>query len=88
LDAALEKVVASEAVEKKLRAAIQAETLRPADEATILREGVARGLITQREADTVSEAAALRREVIQVDDFSSDYWLHDQVGQPRKTANG
>jgi acyl-CoA dehydrogenase len=88
LDAALEKIVASETAEKKLRAAIQAGTLRPTDEATLLRDGVARGVITQREADTASEAAALRREVIQVDDFSADYWVHDQVGPSRKTANG
>jgi acyl-CoA dehydrogenase len=88
LDAALEAVVASDAVERKIRAAIQAGTLAFADEAALLRDGVARGVVTQREADTAAEAAALRREVIQVDDFSSDYWLHDQVGQPRKTANG
>jgi acyl-CoA dehydrogenase len=87
LDMAMEQIVAADAVEKRLRAAIQAGTLSPSDETFLLRDGVARGVITQREAETVSEASALRRDAVQVDDFASDYWVHDQVGVARKTAN-
>ncbi|MFZ5874766.1 MAG: acyl-CoA dehydrogenase [Nitrospirota bacterium] len=87
LDLALEKVVAADAVEKTLRAATQAGTLRSADETTLARDAVARGVITQQEADTLSEASALRREVIQVDDFASDYGVQGQLGPARKTAN-
>jgi acyl-CoA dehydrogenase len=87
LDLALEKVVAADAVEKKLRAAMQAGTLRLADETTLARDAVARGVITQQEADTLSEASTLRREVIQVDDVASDYGVQGQLGPARKTAN-
>ncbi|MEO5657224.1 MAG: acyl-CoA dehydrogenase [Nitrospiria bacterium] len=69
LDAALVQIVAAEAVEQKLRAAVQDRRLPKADDATLLQEGVARGVITKPEADLVRVAAALRRDAIQVDDF-------------------
>ena len=77
LDATLAKVVAAEAVEKKLRAAIQTGALRASDEATLLREAVERGVIGKKDADAIRDAAAARREAIQVDDFPPDYWRHE-----------
>ena len=77
LDATLVKVVAAEAVEKTLRAAIQAGTLTASDEATLLRDAVERGVIGKKDADTIREATAARGEAIQVDDFPPDYWRHE-----------
>jgi acyl-CoA dehydrogenase len=74
LDAALNTIVAAEAVEQKLRAAVKAGTLTAAAEETLLREGVARGVIDKREADLIRDAAVARREAIQVDDFPASYW--------------
>ncbi len=77
LDATLVKVVAAEAVEKTLRAAIRAGTLRVSDEATLLRDAVERGVIGKKDADAIRDAIAARREAIQVDDFPPDYWRHE-----------
>jgi acyl-CoA dehydrogenase len=74
LDAALNTIVAAEAVEQKLRAAVKAGTLTAAAEETLLREGVARGVIDKREGDLIREAAIARRDAIQVDDFPASYW--------------
>src|SRR5574341_270209 len=86
LDLALEKVVAADAVENKLRAAIQRGVLRNADEPVLLSEAVALEVITPREADVVAEAAAIRREVIQVDHFPLEYWFRDRNEFARKTV--
>jgi acyl-CoA dehydrogenase len=77
LDATLAKIVAAEAAENTLRAAIKAGTLKAADEATLLREAVERGVIGKKDADAIRDAAAARREAIQVDDFPPDYWRHE-----------
>jgi acyl-CoA dehydrogenase len=74
LEAALSAVVAAEAVEKKLRAAVQSGTLTARDEETLLHEGVRRGVIREQEAALVREAHTRRREALQVDDFPPDYW--------------
>jgi acyl-CoA dehydrogenase len=86
LDVALEKVAAADAVEKKLRAAVQRGILRHADEPVLLSEAVALEVITPREADLVAEAAAIRSDVIQVDDFPPDYWLRSRNEPVRKTV--
>jgi acyl-CoA dehydrogenase len=78
LDAALMKVAAADRVEQKLRAAIRRGTLRHSEEATLLSEAVALEVITSQEAAAVTEAAVIRREVIQVDDFAPEYWLRDR----------
>jgi acyl-CoA dehydrogenase len=86
LDLALEKVAAADAVEKKLRAAIQHGVLRNADDPVLLSEAVALEVITPRAAEVVAEAAAIRREVIQVDDFAPEYLFRDRNELVRKTA--
>jgi acyl-CoA dehydrogenase len=73
IDDALDKVIAAEAVEKKLRAARKAKQIFAVDETEALREGVAAGVISFAEAEMVEAANAARREVIRVDDFPPDY---------------
>jgi hypothetical protein len=74
LDAALEKTIAAEAVEEKLRAAVRSGRLESEEDASLLQEGVRRGVIREEEALLVREAALLRSEIISVDDFPQDYW--------------
>jgi len=71
LDAALEKIVAADAVERKLRAAIQGGTLQASNESTLLSDAVEQGVIDKKEADLIRDAAAARRDAIRVDDFPS-----------------
>jgi acyl-CoA dehydrogenase len=85
LDATLVKIVAAEAAENTLRAAIKAGTLAAADEATLLRDAVERSVIGKKDADAIRDAAAARREAIQVDDFPPDYWRHE-AEPPRRTV--
>jgi acyl-CoA dehydrogenase len=73
IDDALLKVIAAEAVEKKLRTARKAKQLFAVDDGEALREGVAAGVISFAEAEMVEAANAARREVIRVDDFPPDY---------------
>ena len=73
IDDALPKVVAAEAVEKKLRAARKEKKIFAADDSEALREAVAAGVISPAEAALVEAANAARREVIRVDDFPADY---------------
>jgi acyl-CoA dehydrogenase len=74
LEDALEKIIAAEAVERKIRQAVKAGTLDKADEQTLLRMAEKRAVISKDEADVVKAAEAARREVIMVDDFPADYW--------------
>jgi acyl-CoA dehydrogenase len=73
IDDALPKVIAAEAVEKKLRAARKEKKIFAADEGEALAEAVAAGAISLAEAELVEAANAARREVIRVDDFPADY---------------
>ena len=72
LDLTLEKVCQSEPIEKKLALAVRSGKLKSIDEESLLREGIAEGVITQQEGDWVGEAGRLRREVLTVDDFSPE----------------
>jgi acyl-CoA dehydrogenase len=74
MEAALEKVIAAETVEDKLRAAVKSGTLQAAARDILLREGIHRGVISEKESKLIHEAEALRREAIMVDDFPPDYW--------------
>jgi acyl-CoA dehydrogenase len=75
IEDALPKVIAAEAVEKKLRTAQRKQTLVVGDESRLMAAAVAAGIITAQEAETLEQANAARSEVIRVDDFPADYWL-------------
>jgi acyl-CoA dehydrogenase len=74
LDDALAKVIAAEAVEKKLRDAVKGERIAAGSDEQMLQDGVQAGVITAGEAGMVATAQAARQEVIRVDDFPADYW--------------
>ncbi len=69
IDDALHKVIAAEAVEKKIRGALKAGKLAAGDDDRALENAVAAGVISAEEAVMVTEADSARREVIRVDDF-------------------
>jgi acyl-CoA dehydrogenase len=74
IDAALVKVIAAEAVEKKLRAAQRRQQLAGATAVDLLAAAVAAGIINSQEAQAVEQANVARTEVIRVDDFPADTW--------------
>jgi len=74
LDDALAKVIAAEAVERKVREAVKGNRLAAGSDEELLQEALQAGIITAGEADTVAVAQAARQEVIRVDDFPADYW--------------
>ena len=74
LDDALPKVIAAEAVEKKVRDALKAQLIAAASDEQLLQEALQAGIITAGEAGIVAVAQAARQEVIRVDDFPADYW--------------
>ena len=74
LDDALHKVIAAEAVERKLRDAVKAKLIASGSDEQMLAEGVQTGVITAAEAALVAASQAARQEVIRVDDFPTDYW--------------
>ena len=74
LDDALAKVIAAEAVEKRVREAAKQKRIAIADEEQMLEEAAQAGIIGAAELDVVRAAQAARREVIRVDDFPADYW--------------
>jgi len=69
LDVALETIVAADAVERRLRAAVQAGRLQPSDESRLLDDAVEEGVLNKQEADLIRDATTARRDVITVDDF-------------------
>jgi acyl-CoA dehydrogenase len=74
LDDALAKVIAAEAVEKKVRDAVKGKQLPAGGDEETVKAALQAGIITTLEADIVYSANAARREVIRVDDFPPDYW--------------
>jgi acyl-CoA dehydrogenase len=74
LDDALRKVVAAEAVEKKVQAALRSKIIAGRDEALAMSAALEAEVISAVEAELVASANAARREVIRVDDFPPEYW--------------
>jgi acyl-CoA dehydrogenase len=74
LDDALAKVIAAEAVERKVRGAVKGGQIAAGSDEQMLQAALQGGVITAGEAEFVAVAQAARREVIRVDDFPADYW--------------
>jgi len=72
LESALQKVIDAETVERMLRSAVKSGKLTKMREDELVDRGLAEGVIEAHEAELVKSAIAARREVIKVDDFSSD----------------
>ena len=84
IDAALLAVIAAEPVEAKIRAGVRAGTIRGEFSDMQAADALAKGMITQSEADLVTRAKALRRKAIMVDDFPKDFGRSElfQTTQP------
>lgn len=74
IDSALVDIVAADAVEKRIAQAVRAGKLAKGDEATLLKDAVKQGVVTQEDAESARRAALSRRDVITVDDFPADFW--------------
>ena len=75
LQDALTKAIAAEPIEKLVKQAVRANKLpKGANEETLLKAAVSRGVIDGQQADIVRAATKARLEVIQVDAFPQDYW--------------
>ncbi|MEJ2111764.1 MAG: acyl-CoA dehydrogenase [Acidobacteriota bacterium] len=71
LEDALQKVVAAEPVERKLRDAVRQGSLEEQPESLLTDAGVRSGVITEDEAKRIREAEIARRKVIEVDAYPS-----------------
>ncbi len=69
LEDALQKVIAAEPVEKKLRDAVRVGKLKEQPEVQLLEEGARAGVVSGAEAGILRLALAAHAEVIRVDDF-------------------
>ena len=74
IEDALQKVVAAEAVETKLRRAVRDGLLERDQEEVMLNAAVKQQIITKEEAEQVRAAHQARREAVAVDQFPQDYW--------------
>jgi acyl-CoA dehydrogenase len=68
MELAMEKVIAAEPVEQKLAKGLRA-SVNPSNMESVLKKGVADGVINELEAETVREAMAITAVAIAVDDF-------------------
>ena len=73
IDAALLAVIAAEPIEAKIRAAQHAGAISGEFGDQVAQDALAKGVITQPEADSLAHAKSLRRRVIMVDDFPKDF---------------
>jgi acyl-CoA dehydrogenase len=82
LETALEKTTAAQPVISHLRKAMRNGQLAAGDPEHCLVEAVSAGVIDEREAATVREAAAARQRVIGVDEFDAEYWREEEEPWP------
>ncbi len=78
IDKALTATAALETVEKRLHEAHRAGRLEASAGERQIDEALAAGLIDDQEAAALKQAAALRRQVIEVDHFPQDFWQVEQ----------
>jgi acyl-CoA dehydrogenase len=83
LEAALEAVVAAEPIERKLRAAQKAGQISGEGPDALIAAAVAAGVIDAAERTQLQRAAALRDDVVRVDDFPPDLALAEPVRPPQ-----
>ena len=71
LEAASRKIVAAAAIERKLKQAVRARTIAEQDGDALFDAALSAGVITEAERCQAREAAAARRDAIQVDAFDA-----------------
>jgi acyl-CoA dehydrogenase len=74
IDAALELVVAAEAVDRKLRAAVREGRISDSSDEILIERALAQGVVDAGDAERYRKALAARRDVITVDAFPADHW--------------
>ncbi len=78
LESALEKATLAQPVLASVRSAMRNGQLASGDPEHCLIEAVAAGVIDERQAAQVRAAAAVRQQVISVDEFTPDHWKETQ----------
>ncbi|MEM1180306.1 MAG: acyl-CoA dehydrogenase [Acidobacteriota bacterium] len=87
LEEAFELAVSAEAISSKLRTAVRRGEVEKGSADALIAQGLERGLLSAEDADLLERAAAARREVIQVDDFSLEELRSGAVPQ-NQTVDG
>ncbi len=77
IEDAMNKAVAAEPVERKLREAVRLGLLPKIGDGETMQRGLEAGVITEEEAEVMAAAIAARREAITVDHFEADYWRRE-----------
>lgn len=78
LEYAMKMVLASEAIEKKVRDAVKAKKIAKIKGPALFEEAKAKGVITDAEFTTMKEAVAARWDAIQVDDFTQEQFVNNK----------
>jgi acyl-CoA dehydrogenase len=77
LETALQKIIAAEPVEQKLRRTRLHSVALPPDADKMLDQAIEAGIITAEDAAQWRSADAARKDALQVDDFPPDYWCQE-----------
>ena len=72
IEVAFKAVLAAAPVEAKIRVAQLHKQLPKGDQSKVIAEALAKGIITQQEADLIAAAEQARMAAISVDDFSPE----------------
>lgn len=82
---ALAALKEAEPVYKKLHVATKKKELPKTQPRFVINEALEKGIITKEEAETVRKAEDARVDVVQVDEFTLDEYLHKTPKSPIKT---
>ncbi|MCG6875393.1 MAG: acyl-CoA dehydrogenase [Betaproteobacteria bacterium] len=82
LERALDATIAAESIEKRIRAAQKEGRVSGATAEALADAARAAGIIEEAERESLRTAAALRDEVIRVDDFPPDFGLSEFLAKP------
>lgn len=86
LELALEATIKAEAIETKIRAAQKAKQLSARGFEALVREALAKGIISRDEEALLIRREALRQKAIRVDDFPQDFGLGDANAHVRPSS--
>jgi len=85
LERALAATIAAESIEKRIRAAQKEGRILGANADALADAARAASIIDDAEREVLRTAAALRDEVIRVDDFPADFGLSESLAKPAAT---
>lgn len=79
-------VYEADEIGRRLRAAMKKGTIKAGKIDTMVKDAVAAGIMTQREAEILREAEIAREDAIQVDDFTLEEYRRNTPVLPQKQA--